>query len=195
MAVFTAIATAITSAFFAVAGAMGATLATATLATIGTIVGYVGAAVIYGGVALSVSMLTRKKGASYGDTSATYGNAVLQTQTNQDLPIPLLYGTVKLAGNRIWQDEDGSKTVKRIVGFAEGEIADFTDIKLNNIPSSKIGGISVRKYYGTSDQVVDGIVGGNNQAERAEKVGSLKNLIFLRIPKANFSTRIHTMAL
>lgn len=187
MAVFTAIATAITSAFFAVAGAMGATLATATLATIGTIVGYVGAAVIYGGVALSVSMLTRKKGASYGDTSATYGNAVLQTQTNQDLPIPLLYGTVKLAGNRIWQDEDGSKTVKRIVGFAEGEITDFTDIRLNNIKSSDIKGISVNKYFGTSNQTVDGIVGGSNQTQRAEKVGSLKNIAYLAVsvPRSN----------
>lgn len=187
MAIFTAIAAAITSAFFTIAGAMGATLATATLATVGTIVGYVGAALIYGGVALSVSMLSRKKGASYGDTSATYGNAVLQTQTNQDLPIPMLYGTVKLAGNRIWQDDDGSKTIKRIVGFAEGEITDFTDIRLNDIESSKISGIKINKYLGTSTQAVDSIVGGNNQAERVEKVGSLKTVAYLAVsvPRSN----------
>lgn len=184
MAVFTAIAAAITSAFFAVAGAMGATLATAGLALAGTIVGYVGAAVIYGGVALALSSVAGKigkRGGSYGDSSATYGNPVLQTQTNQELPIPLLYGTVKLGGNRIWQDDDVNKNIKRIVGFAEGEITDFTDIRLNDIKQADIKGISVNKYLGTSSQQVDSIVGGKNNAERVEKVGSLKNVAYLAI--------------
>ncbi len=186
MAVFTAIAAAITSAFFAVAGAMGATLATAGLALAGTIVGYVGAAVIYGGVALALSSVAGKMGksgraGSYGDSSATYGNPVLQTQTNQDLPIPLLYGTVKLAGNRIWQDDDVNKNIKRIVGFAEGEITDFSDVRLNDIKQADIKGISVNKYLGTSGQIVDPIVGGKDQAERVKKVGSLKNVAYLAV--------------
>lgn len=186
MAVFTAIAAAITSAFFAVAGAMGATLATAGLALAGTIVGYVGAAVIYGGVALALSSIGSKLGGSgragsYGDSSATYGGTVLQTQTNQDLPIAMLYGTVKLAGNRIWQDDDATKRIKRLVGFAEGEITEFSDIRLNDIKSNTISGITINKYYGTSTQLVDSIVGGKNQAERVEKVGSLKNVAYLAI--------------
>ena len=187
MAVFTAIAAAITSAFFAVAGAMGATLATAGLALAGTIVGYVGAAVIYGGVALALSSVGKKlaggsgRAGSYGDTSATYGNPVLQTQTNQDLPIPLLYGTVKLAGNRIWQDDDATKNIKRIVSFAEGEIQGFSDIRLNDIESGSVKGISINKYTGTSSQIVDSIVGGKNQSERAAKVGSLRNIAYLAI--------------
>lgn len=186
MAVFTAIAAAITSAFFAVAGAMGATLATAGLALAGTIVGYVGAAVIYGGVALALSSVAGKVGksgraGSYGDSSATYGNPVLQTQTNQDLPIPLLYGTVKLGGNRIWQDDEVSKNIKRIVGFAEGEITGYSDIKLNDIPAGDIKGCSVNKYLGAQNQLVDGIVGGKNQEERVEKIGSLKNVAYLAI--------------
>lgn len=180
MAIFTAIATAITSALVATGlGAFATAAGTATL--LATTLGYVGATIIFGGVALSVSLVSTKRGGSYGDNSATYGNAVLQTQTNQDLPIPLLYGTVKLAGNRIWQDEDGSKTIKRIVGFAEGEITDFTDIKLNDIESGKISGIKINKYLGTSTQAVDSIVGGNNQTERAEKVGSLKNVAYLAV--------------
>ena len=186
MAVFTMIAAAITSAFFAVAGAMGATLATAGLALAGTIVGYVGAAVIYGGVALALSSVAGKMGksgraGSYGDSSATYGNPVLQTQTNQDLPIPLLYGTVKLAGNRIWQDDDVSKNIKRIVGFAEGEITDFSDVRLNDIKQSDIKGITVNKYLGTSGQIIDPIVGGKDQTERIKKVGSLKNVAYLAV--------------
>lgn len=186
MAVFTMLAAAITSAFFAVAGAMGATLATAGLALAGTIVGYVGAAVIYGGVALALSSVAGKMGksgraGSYGDSSATYGNPVLQTQTNQDLPIPLLYGTVKLAGNRIWQDDNVDKNIKRIIGFAEGEITDFTDVRLNDIKQADIKGIIVNKYLGTPGQLVDSIVGGKDQAERVKKVGSLKNVAYLAV--------------
>lgn len=185
MAVFTTLASAITSAFLTIATAKGAIL-TAGLALAGKIVGYVGATVIYGGVALGLSCVAGKMGksgraGSYGDSSATYGNPVLQTQTNQDLPIPLLYGTVKLGGNRIWQDGDVSKNIKRIVGFAEGEITDFTDVRLNDIKQADLKGISVNKYFGTASQVVDGIVGGSNQAERAAKVGSLRNVAYLAI--------------
>ena len=107
MAIFTAIAAAITAAVTTVFTAVGATGAIAAAIAVG--VGYVGAAVIYGGVALALSSIGSKLGGSgragsYGDSSATYGGTVLQTQTNQDLPIAMLYGTVKLAGNRIWQN-------------------------------------------------------------------------------------------
>ena len=184
MAVFTAIAAAITAAVTSVFTAIGATGAIAAAVVVG--IGYVGAAVIYGGVALALSSIGSKlsgsgRAGSYGDSSATYGNPVLQTQTNQDLPIPLLYGTVKLAGNRIWQDDDTTKNIKRIVAFAEGEIQGFSDVRLNDIKSSKVKGISINKYVGTSSQTVDSIVGGKNQSERAAKVGSLRNVAYLAI--------------
>lgn len=147
-------------------------------AGIATAIGVGAAAITFGGIALSiVDMATRK---DFGSSSPSY-QGLLQTQTNQDLPVPLLYGTCKLAGNRIWQDENGLTTVRRIVAFAEGEICDYTDIKLNDIPAEQISGISISRYYGTSDQVVDGIVGGANQSERAEKVGSLRNVAYLAI--------------
>ena len=197
MAIFTAIAAAITAAVTTAFAAIGATGAIAAAVAVG--VGYVGAAVIYGGVALALSSIGTKlaggsgRAGSYGDSSATYGNPTLQTQTNQDLPIPLLYGTVKLAGNRIWQDDDGTKTVKRIVAFSDGEISDFTDIRLNDIEAATLSGIKINKYYGTPTQIVDEIVGINTasekkgktndeiQEERAEKVGSLRNLAYLAI--------------
>ena len=109
MAIFTALAGAITAGFFSIAGSLGAVLATSTLAAVGTIIGYVGAALIYGGIALSITMLSINKG-NYGNLSPTY-KGVLQTQTDQNLPVPLLYGTCKLAGNRVWQDENGQVTV------------------------------------------------------------------------------------
>ena len=93
----------------------------------------------------------------------------------------MLYGTCKLAGNRIWQDENSAATVRRIVAFAEGEICGFSDIRLNNIPKNDIAGISIKEYYGTAEQEVDGIIAGANQSERAEKVGSLKNVAYLAV--------------
>ena len=166
----TALGTALTALGFSVAGTA--------LATTLTVLGWVGAALIYGGMALSVIQANRTR--DFGSMSPTYQGRI-QTQTDQNLPVPLLYGTCKVAGNRIWQDENYMTTVKRIVAFAEGEICEYSDIKLNDISMDEIAGISVNRYYGTNDQTVDAIVGGANQSERAEKVGSLKNVAYLAI--------------
>ena len=129
MAIITAIVSAITATVTAISAALSATAITVGALSI-TVGALVKGLIIFGGVALSLTCSKKGAGAAgdYGATSPTYANGVIQTQTNQDLPIPLLYGTCKLAGNKIWQDEDGSKTVKRIVGFAEGEITEYTDI-------------------------------------------------------------------
>lgn len=137
---------------------------------VATLIGYVGAALIYGGLALSIS---RKK-ASGLSSSPTYAQATLQTQTNPDLPIPLLYGTVKLAGNRIWQNDTSASNIQRIVAFAEGEITDFTEIKLNDIDVNTIAGNKVEKFYGTSTQGLPSMV-------TLDKVGSLRNVAYLAI--------------
>ena len=171
------ISTAIAFVAGVVAGALGFTGAIAI--GVCAVIGYVGAFLIYGGVALSA--MSKNSGNGGVGSSATYSNPTLQTQTNQDLPIPLLYGTVKLAGNRVWQDDDGTKTVKRIVGFADGEITDFTDIRLNDKKYTDIKGCTVNKYLGTPGQLVDSIVGGKTQEDRVEKVGSLKNLAYMAI--------------
>lgn len=184
MAIFTAIATAI----------LGTTLAATTAFTIGATAITFGAILattlqaltIFGGMALSMA-LSKKSAGDYGASSPTYANGIIQTQTNQDLPIPLLYGTCKLAGNRIWQHDDGTKTVKRIVGFAEGEITDFTDIRFNDIEAGTISGASINKYYGTATQTVDPIIDGSTHETRAEIVGSLRNLAYLAVsvPRSN----------
>lgn len=149
-----------------------------TAVTWGTIISVVTNGIIFGGSIVSACL--SKKRSDFSSLSNAY-QGIKQTQTNQDLPIPLLYGTCKLAGNRIWQDENNTTTVKRIVAFAEGEICEFSDIRLNDIPINEISGAEVRKYYGTTDQEVDSIVGGSNQSERAEKIGSLKGVAYLAI--------------
>lgn len=160
-----------------ISGIMGSTAFT--IGTFAVTWGMVTQAVIYGGIAVSTTLAATRK-PDFGSQSPTY-QGKLQTQTDQNLPVPLLYGTVKLAGNRIWQDENYTTTIKRIVAFAEGEISDITDIRLNDIPMNQISGIRINKYLGTSYQIVDPIVGGNTQKERASKVGSLRNLGYLAI--------------
>jgi hypothetical protein len=166
-----AIITAITTAVAAVSAFIGSTAF-----TIGAIAVTWGAVIkaaifVFGGVALSLS--SGKKGGGLS-SSPTYANPVLQTQTNPDLPVPLLYGTVKLAGNRIWQNETSEKNIKRIVAFAEGEVTDFTEIKLNDIESNKVNGCKVEKFYGTSEQGLPSMVS-------LDKVGSLRNIAYLAI--------------
>lgn len=174
-----ATAAAITSALTTFAATIGVSAAAGSaLATAFSIAGWVGASIIYGGMA--VSIIASKKAFDLSSQSATY-KGVLQTQTDQNLPLPLLYGTCKLAGNRIWQDEDATTNIKRIVAFAEGEICEYSDIKLNDIPINEISGIKIKRYYGTKEQLTDEIVGGKNQNERASKVGSLKDIAYLAI--------------
>lgn len=170
------VATILAFAIGFVAGALGFTVA-GSLAVGIAIFSVIGAALIYGGIALSI---TQKSNADFTVSSPTY-SAIKQTQTNPDLPLPMLYGTVKLAGNRIWQDDNATTTVKRIVAFAEGEITDFTDIRLNDIPITEISGITVHKYYGTPTQEVDSIIPGATHADRCEVVGSLRNVAYLAI--------------
>jgi hypothetical protein len=159
---------------FVITGWVAAALATTAIAgvvgTAGIIaIGAVVALTVYGGLAL---LLTRKTGGLAN--SPTYAQATLQTQTNPDLPVPLLYGTVKLAGNRIWQNETKEKNIKRIVAFAEGEITDFTDIRLNDIEYNKVKGCKIEKFYGTSEQGLPSMV-------KLDEVGSLKNVAYLAI--------------
>lgn len=175
----------IVSTLTAIGGAIGAALgfaagSAAMITTIGITVA-VGSALagslVYGGVALALGAMSKKVG--FDASSPTYGNPTIQTQTNPDLPVPLLYGTVKLAGNRIWQDDDTSNGIKRIVAFAEGEITSYSDIRLNDIKISEISGINIQYYTGTSYQ---GLPAGIS----SETVGSLKNIayLYINVPKS-----------
>ncbi len=167
------ISSVITSAAMAISAAIG--FAGTIAVGVCTAIGYLGALAIYGGTAL---MASKKKPKGY--SSATY-DGIIQTQTDQNLPVPLLYGTCKLAGNRIWQDPENRSTIKRIVAFAEGEITEYTDIRLNDVPYKDFAGCKINRYYGTQEQEVDSIVGGGTHKERAEKVGSLKNIAYLAV--------------
>lgn len=164
-ALFSLIYVAVTTSSIGAAVGVGGAIA---IAAVGTAIA---GATIYGGLALAVMSGIKAKGGI--SASPTY-QATLQTQTDPNLPVPLLYGTVKLAGNRIWQNETSEKNIKRIVAFAEGEISDFTEIKLNDIKYNEVKGCKVEKFYGTSTQGLPSMVS-------LDKVGSLKNVAYLAI--------------
>ena len=160
-------------------GALGA------IAT-GIIVGisFIGAlGILYGGVALSRSLASKKQ--SGLDSSPTYASPVLQTQTNNQLPVAIFDGERTLAGNMIWQD--GTTTIKKLISFCEGEVQSITGIKLNDIAIEDIAGATYTVYLGTSTQQIDSRVTGSTNAERAEIVGSLKYIAYVAItvPKSD----------
>lgn len=134
--------------------------------------------VIYGGTALSRSLASKKESHT---NSPTYQFNTLQTQTNNQLPIPSIYGENKIAGNRLWQQyRDNNTVIDRIVAFGEGPIEDIEDIRLNDIPLSELQGVDFRLYYGTNTQITDPIV-GSSLNDRISTVGSLKNIAYVAL--------------
>lgn len=133
---------------------------------------------IYGGNALSKSLASKRESPS---NSPTYQFSALQTQTNNQLPIPLIYGENKVAGNRLWQQyRSGNTIIDRIVAFGEGPVDSISDIRLNDLPISQVSGVSYRLYTGLPGQNVDTIVPGD-LTKRLNTVGSLKNLCYIAL--------------
>lgn len=87
--------------------------------------------------------------------SPTYGFDI-QTQSSNELPVPVIYGRVKAAGNIVWQRMSYDKsTIYAFVAFSEGPIEDFEDVRANDIPISELPGCPYTAYLGTPDQVID----------------------------------------
>lgn len=143
------------------------------------------AGIIWGGNAISKSLAPKREATQ---SSPTYQFNSLQTQTNNQLPIPLIYGENKIAGNRIWQElRQNSTQIDRIIALGEGEIEEVADIRLNDIPINELSGVVLRVYLGKGASnsenppaPVDSIVGGD-LLERINAVGSLKGLAYVAL--------------
>lgn len=106
---------------------------------------------------------------TYSDTMAT--------ETSNTMPIPIIYGTVKNAGNLIYSKLwDNNQRVAKLIVFCDGKIKGIRDIKLDNtdINSSDFEGVSYNTYVGDGEQLIDGRVDGTTNSQRAQKVGGLK---------------------
>ncbi|MFA7658766.1 MAG: phage tail protein [Candidatus Gastranaerophilaceae bacterium] len=159
------------------------------LFTIGFIIGFLGETVIaaapfivIGGLSWGISALSgafssNKKGNE--SSSPTYQFGALATQQNNTLPIPIIYGKVKAAGNIVWQSDATQSTLQRLVSYADGPIHSFLDIRLNDTPINELSGCNYTAYTGTANQTIDGRVTGSTDLEKVKFTGGLKNTAYL----------------
>jgi hypothetical protein len=168
--------------FSLIATAIGGVLtAVGVSAGVATVIGTAVSLAVAVGAKILLGMLTTKKQKGYDTASPTYSFGVLKTQANNTLPIPIVYGTLKLAGNCIWQTDPGVSTIQRIVCFAEGPIQGFSDIRFNDNPVGELAGCSYTAYVGTDSQLIDSRVPGSTQQAKADLVGGLKNIAYLAL--------------
>lgn len=76
--------------------------------------------------------------------SARYGFGELINTWTNEIPIPVLYGELKLAGNIIYQSAPG-ETVYRCVCLCEGEIEEIFAVKVNDVSISGSGTVTAGK--------------------------------------------------
>lgn len=141
--------------------------------------GTVGVLAAAGGTLSTVAGWSGGGGSSISNGSPTYSWGKLQTQTSNCLAIPIIYGEVKVAGNTIWQNGEGSSTLNRLVALCDGEIEAITDVKLNNKAISSLSGCSYNAYLGTKIQEIDSRIPGSSHNQRAELVGGLRNTAYI----------------
>ncbi len=112
---------------------------------------------ILGKIALSVAVnaVTSKIfGQKKASSSPTYSIGTLQTQCNSNLVMPIIYGTVKTAGNSLWQNGSG-ETVNRLVGFGLGKNAGVSDVRIDDVDITTLSGCSYTAYMGDGEQEID----------------------------------------
>jgi hypothetical protein len=132
-------------------------------------------------ISYAINVVTSKLfGPKQKSNSPTYSMGALQTQTNSGMAVPLIYGTVKLAGNFIWSGPEG-KVQSRLISFGVGKIKGFRDIRLNDIPIADLPGCSYTAYVGDGEQLIDDRVTGATQRDKALLVGGLKYDAYLAI--------------
>lgn len=132
--------------------------------------------VIYGGYAVCKSLASRKASIS---SSPTY-NGTLQTQVNNQLPLALIYGENKLAGNVIWQELTPQRDrIRKLVAFGEGPLDSISDCRANDIPVANLASSSAQPYLGASTAQISDFIPGATLNDKIKTVGSLKNVAYV----------------
>lgn len=159
------------------------------LFAVGVAIGFVGESIViaspllligalcFGISALSTAFSANKTGNS--SPSPTYQFGALATQQNNTLPIPIIYGRIKAAGNIIWQSDPTQSTLQRLVSFADGPIYGYSDVRLNDVDINTLSGCNYTAYTGTSTQTLDSRIAGATDLDKVKNTGGLKNLAYL----------------
>lgn len=126
--------------------------------------------------------ITNTNNLGFDFESPAYRFGPLETQANNSLCVPIVYGQARAAGNKIWQSP-GTDTFYALVCFAEGKINGFSDIRINNIliDDPALKGCKSDPHLGDGTQSIDFRVPGDTPAAKAELVGGLKHTAYLAL--------------
>jgi len=144
------------------AGAIGLTSAIGATAATMIMKGLIGVmgAMIINAIAPAPKPDIPRIGHDAWNESPTYSWNVLRNLNTQGNPIPILYGTMRVAGQIISKvvDVDGDKQYLNVlVAVAGHEVDSLTDIEINGQPESYYHGITTYTRLGTtSDSVIPG---------------------------------------
>ena len=131
-------------------------------ALIGTI-GIGGGAYIFGATLLASMVAGASIGAMFESTSLdvqspTYSIGPVSNSKTQMLPIPIVYGKCRVAGNIFYEkflDDDKTK-VDRMIGISEGPIEDITEIRVDDKdPIEDLEDCTVTKHFNTDEYTTD----------------------------------------
>jgi len=107
----------------------------------------------------AIGSLFDKPQVDFKTSSPTYSFGPIQNTKTQQLPVPLVYGRNRLAGNIIMQDFlDTQKTKQNmLIALGLGEFNLISDVKANelSLSSNPPEGCSLSIYRGTSSQTAD----------------------------------------
>lgn len=112
--------------------------------------------------------------------SPVYRFGALETTASNALCVPIIYGQIKAAGNKIWQSS-GATTFNAVVAFGEGQINSISNVELNDYPIAGLSGCTYSAYVGDGIQQIDSRVIGNTQADKAALVGGLKYTAYIAL--------------
>lgn len=127
---------------------------------------------------MAASLTTQNLGFDF--ESPVYNFGPLETTASNALCIPVIYGQIKAAGNKIWQSS-GITSFSAVVAFGEGQVNGISNIALNDYPISSLTGCSYSAYVGDGIQQIDSRVTGLTQADKAALVGGLKYTAYIAL--------------
>jgi len=159
------------------AGAIGLTSAIGATAATMVMKGLIGVmgAMIINAIAPAPKPDIPRIGHDAWNESPTYSWNVLRNLNTQGNPIPVLYGTMRIAGQIISKvvDVDGDKQYLNVlVAVAGHEVDSLTDIEINGQPESYYHGVTSYTRLGTNS---DSVIPGFNEVATQQTFGTKLN--------------------
>lgn len=139
---------------------MAGPLIGAVLGTISIGTGFLFGATLWGSIlsgAIVGYAVTNRKKPSIGGGSPTYSFEQLSNTMAQTLPIPIVYGKCRVAGNVFYQSfyDDKKEKVDQYIGISEGPVQSISDVMFNDLVPASLSGCSYNIYLNTDDDTHD----------------------------------------